>query len=139
MAAAAGVILLLETHQVIHSGPCLSDTSPTTIRLLELVTAPTCASPSRPRSSAKRPKTAHDSSGASRTKSRRTTGSAPPKAPGASSRSWTPAIWTSGRYRNILREEGFDGWISIEHANHHPWEETAAHEIAYLRRLLAEG
>ena len=34
------VTLLLETHQVIHSGPCLSDTSPTTIRLLELADRP---------------------------------------------------------------------------------------------------
>ncbi len=41
-------------------------------------------------------------------------------------------------YVRVLRRQGFDGWISIDHPNHHPWEQTAAHEIAYLRRLMAE-
>ena len=37
----------------------------------------------------------------------------------------------------ILKEKGFDGYISIEHGSHHPPYETAAHEIRYLKRLIA--
>ena len=35
-----GVTFLLETHQVIHGGPCLTDTSTHTLRLMELVGRP---------------------------------------------------------------------------------------------------
>lgn len=39
-------------------------------------------------------------------------------------------------YIRILKRKGFNGYISIDHPNHHPWEETAAREIGYLKRLI---
>jgi|SRR5579885_592056 len=40
-------------------------------------------------------------------------------------------------YVPILTRRGFDGWISVDHPNHDPWEQTAEREIRYLRRLIA--
>ena len=37
----------------------------------------------------------------------------------------------------VLKDKGFDGYISIEHGSHHPPYETAAHEIRYLKWLIA--
>jgi sugar phosphate isomerase/epimerase len=137
MGAPLGVGFLLETHQVIHGGPCLTDTSATTLRLLDLVSRPnlhvalqTPLVGETPEESAARlgryvvQVQAHNWSGATDT-------------------TWGRLTFLDAGdldfagYLRILRREGFDGWISIEHASHHPWEETAAHEIAYLRRLLA--
>ena len=40
-------------------------------------------------------------------------------------------------YIREVKSKGFDGYISIEHGSHHPPYETAAHEIKYLKRLIA--
>lgn len=43
-----------------------------------------------------------------------------------------------GEFIRRLREQGFSGYISIEHATHggkHRWQETARHEIEFLRTL----
>jgi 3-dehydroshikimate dehydratase len=43
------------------------------------------------------------------------------------------------RFAQYLYERGYRGYVSIEHATHygrHTWQETAAHEIAYLKRLF---
>lgn len=40
-------------------------------------------------------------------------------------------------FLRILRRHGFDGYISLEHTSRDP-EGIARHEIAYLRRLIAE-
>lgn len=40
------------------------------------------------------------------------------------------------RFIKTLQEEGFDGYISIEHALHHPVWETAEHEIRYLKNII---
>lgn len=139
MAAASGVRLLLETHQVIHSGPCLSDTSPTTIRLLELVDRPNL------RVAIQTPLVGETPEDSARQLGRYTDQIQAHNWIGATESTWGQLTFLDAgdldfrRYLHILREEGFDGWISIEHANHHPWEQTAAHEISYLRELLAEG
>jgi sugar phosphate isomerase/epimerase len=39
-------------------------------------------------------------------------------------------------FLRVLQSKGFDGYISIEHGNHHPPYETAAHEIAFLKKLI---
>jgi sugar phosphate isomerase/epimerase len=133
-----GVTFLLETHQVIHGGPCLTDTSTHTLRLMELVGRPnlrvalqTPLIGESPYESAERlgnvteQVQAHNWTGATES-------------------TWgTLQYLDSGdldfaEYTRVLRRQGFDGWISIDHPNHHPWEQTAAHEIAYLRRLIAE-
>ena len=139
MAAASDVTLLLETHQVIHSGPCLSDTSPTTIRLLELVDR------SNLRVAIQTPLVGETPEDSARQLGRYVDQIQAHNWIGATETTWGQLTFLDAgdldfsRYLRILREEGFDGWISVEHAHHHPWEETAAHEIAYLRRLLAEG
>ena len=139
MAAASGVTLLLETHQVIHSGPCLSDTSPTTIRLLELVDRPNL------RVAIQTPLVGETPEDSARQLGRYVDQIQAHNWIGATETTWGQLTFLDAgdldfrRYLRILRQQGFDGWISIEHAHHHPWEQTAAHEIAYLRKLLAEG
>ena len=139
MAAASDVTLLLETHQVIHSGPCLSDTSPTTIRLLELVDRPNL------RVAIQTPLVGETSEDSARQLGRYVDQIQAHNWIGATETTWGQLTFLDAGdldfrgYLNILREQGFDGWISVEHAHHHPWEQTAAHEIAYLRQLLAEG
>ncbi len=139
MAAASGVKLLLETHQVIHSGPCLSDTSPTTIRLLELVDRPNL------RVAIQTPLVGETPEDSARQLGRYVDQVQAHNWIGATETTWGQLTFLDAgdldfrRYLRILRQQGFDGWISIEHAHHHPWEQTAAHEIAYLRKLLAEG
>ncbi len=41
------------------------------------------------------------------------------------------------RWEECLTRQGFDGYISVDHPNHDPWEQTAEREIRYLRRLMA--
>lgn len=43
------------------------------------------------------------------------------------------------RFAQYLHSKGYSGYISIEHATHygrHTWQETAAHEIVYLKDLF---
>ncbi len=137
MGAPHGITFPIETHQVIHHGPTLADTSASTLRLLSLVDRPnlkvalqTPLLGETPEESAERlghvvvQVHAHNWIGATAT-------------------SWGSLTFLdSGEldfaaYLRILRRRGFDGYVAIDHPNHHPWEETAAHEIAYLRRLIA--
>ncbi len=133
-----GVTFLLETHQVIHGGPCLTDTSANTLRLMERVDRPNL------RVALQTPLV-----GESPYESAERLGSVTEQVQahnwtGATESTWgTLQYLDSGdldfsEYVRVLRGKGFDGWISIDHPNHHPWEQTAAHEIAYLRRLIAE-
>lgn len=137
MAAASNVTLLLETHQVIHSGPCLTDTSPTTIRLLDLVGRPNL------RVAIQTPLIGETPEQTARCLGRYVDQVQAHNWVGATESTWGKLTFLDSGdldfadYLRILRNEGFDGWISVEHANHHPWEETAAHEIAYLRKLIA--
>lgn len=133
-----GVRFLLETHQVIHGSPCLTDTSANTQRLMELVDRPnlrvaiqTPLVGETPYETAERLGSVTDQ---------------------IQAHNWTDATESSwgtlqyldsgdldfAEYVRILCRQGFDGWISIDHPNHHPWEQTAAHEIVYLRRLIKE-
>ena len=41
------------------------------------------------------------------------------------------------KYLDILRSQGFDGYISIEHASYRDTIEIARHEIPYLKKLIA--
>jgi sugar phosphate isomerase/epimerase len=136
MAAASEVKLLLETHQVIHSGPCLTDTSPTTIRLLELVDRPNLTL------AIQTPLVGETPEYTARKLGRYAAQIQAHNWIGATESTWGQLTFLDAgdldfaEYLRILRGEGFDGWISVEHANHHPWKETAAHEIAYLQDLI---
>jgi sugar phosphate isomerase/epimerase len=137
LGAVHGIVFPIETHQVLHHGPTLADTSATTLRLLELVNRPnlrvglqTPLLGETPEESAERlghvtvQVQAHNWTNASPTR-------------------WGDLTFLDAgdldfaNYIRILRSKGFDGYISIDHPNHHPWEETAAHEIVYLKQLIA--
>lgn len=132
-----GITFLLETHQRIHGGPCLTDTSATTLRLLDLVGRPNLAVALQTPLVGETPETSAERLGG------RVLQVQGHNWIGATATSWGKLTYLDSgdldfaRYIRILREQGFDGWIPIDHPNHHPWQETAAHEIAYLRRLFA--
>ena len=128
-----GIVFPLETHQVIHSGPNLTDTSATTLRLLEevgmdnlVVNLQTPLLEETVFETAERlgERTvmlhAHNWVG-----------------------SWPRLTFLDAgdvdfaAFVGVLRAKGFDGYISIEHGSHHPPYETAEHEINYLKRLVA--
>jgi sugar phosphate isomerase/epimerase len=138
LGAVHGIAFPLETHQVLHHGPTLTDTSASTLRLLALVDRPnlhvalqTPLVGETPEESAERlghvtvQVQAHNWTNASPTR-------------------WGDLTFLDAgdldfaNYIRILKSKGFDGYVSIDHPNHHPWEETAAHEIAYLRRLFGD-
>lgn len=137
MAAAFGIALLLETHQVVHGGACLTDTSAMTLRLLDQVSRPNLHVALQTPLVGETPEESAERLGSQVVQ--------------VQAHNWiggTPTRWGQityldagdldfASYVRILRGQGFDGWISIDHPNHHPWEETAARELAYLRRLIA--
>ena len=132
-----GITFLLETHQRIHGNACLTDTSPSTLRLLDLVQRPNLAV------ALQTPLVGETPEESAATLGRRCLQVQAHNWIGATTERWgTLTYFDSGdldfpRYIRVLRDQGFDGWISIDHPNHHPWQETAAHEIQYLRRLFA--
>ena len=138
MGAPHGTVFLLETHQLIHGGPCLTDTSANTLRLMELVKRPNLQVALQTPLVGESPYESADRLG------HVTEQVQAHNWVGATESTWgTLQYLNSGdldfaEYMRILRDRGFDGWISIDHPNHHPWEQTAAHEITYLRKLMAE-
>ncbi|HEY8885553.1 MAG TPA: sugar phosphate isomerase/epimerase family protein [Chloroflexota bacterium] len=139
LGAPHGIEFPLETHQVIHHGPNLTDTSASTLRLLDLVGRPNL------RVALQTPLKGETSEYSAEHLG--------PKVVQIHSHNWIGATATSwgtltyldagdldfANFLRILRSRGFDGVISIDHPAHsgqHNWEEVAAHEIKYLRGLL---
>jgi sugar phosphate isomerase/epimerase len=137
LGAPFGITFLLETHQVVHGGPCLTDTSPTTLRLLELVDRPNL------KVALQTPLVGETPQHSAAQLGRHVEQVQAHNWIGATATSWGELTYLDAGdldfadYLRVLRGQGFDGWISIDHPNHHPWEQTAAHEIRYLRRLIA--
>ena len=132
MGAAHDIVFPLETHQVIHHGPNLTDTSPSTLKLLDDVgmgnLAVNLQTPLIGESVLHTAEQlgehvihlhAHNWVGA-----------------------WPDLTFLDAgdvdfaAFLRVLQLKGFDGYISIEHGSHHPPHETAAHEIAYLKQLI---
>ena len=132
MGRSHGIVFPLETHQVIHGGPNLTDTSATTLRLLEDV-------------------------GMDNLKVNLQTPLLGESVFYSATELGEHVVhlhahnWI-GNFRNrtfldsgdvdfagfvqILEDKGFEGYISIEHGDHHPPYETAVHEARYLKRLI---
>jgi sugar phosphate isomerase/epimerase len=137
MGAPFGIEFPLETHQLIHNPACLTDTSASTLRLLELVDRPNL------RVAIQTPlkgETPDETAAALGTRAVQVQAH---NWIGATASSWGRLTYLDSgdhdfaRFLRILRREGFDGVISIDHPNHDPWQETARHEIQYLRRLIS--
>ncbi len=132
MGAVHNVVFPLETHQVIHHGPNLTDTSPSTLKLLEDVGMENLAV------NLQTPlvgETVFE-----------TAGQLGEHVIHLHAHNWVGA-WPDltfldagdvdfAAFLRVLQSKGFDGYISIEHGSHHPPYETAAHEIAYLKQLI---
>jgi sugar phosphate isomerase/epimerase len=137
LGAPDGITFLLETHQVIHGGPCLTDTSATTLRLLDLVGRPNL------RVALQTPLVGETAEESAARLGRYVDQVQAHNWIGATATTWGRLTFLDAGdldfagYIRILQGQGFDGWLSIEHASHHPWEQTAEHEIRYLRRLIA--
>lgn len=137
-AALEGVSLMLETHQVIHGGACLVDTSPNTLRMLNLIDRPNVDLALQLPLVGEAPEFTAIQLGGKAVQVQAHNWI------GATEESWGELTFLdSGEhdfaaFMRVMKSQGFDGWVSIEHANHHPWEETAAHEANYLRRLMIE-
>lgn len=137
LGAPHGIVFPLETHQTIHNGPCIADTSASTLRLLELVDRPNL------KVALQTPLVGETPEESARQLGRHCVQVQAHNWIGATEETWGQLTYLdSGEhdfaaFMRVMVEQGFDGWISIDHPNHHPWEVTAAHEIAYLRRLIA--
>jgi sugar phosphate isomerase/epimerase len=141
MGAPHGIEFPLETHQTIHSGPCLTDTSATTLRLLRLVDRPNLRVALQTPLVGESPYESAERLGPELVQVQAHNWI------GATAESWGTLTYLDAgdldfaEYMRIVDrsngDQGFTGWISIDHPNHHPWEETAAREIRYLRRLIA--
>lgn len=132
-----GIVFALETHQVIHTGPNLTDTSASTLRLLAdtgqenlkvnlqtpLVDEPVAYSAEKLGEHVVHVH-AHNWVGGW-------------PAAGGRFTFLDSGDEDFGEFVRVLRSRGFDGYISVEHGTHHPPYETALHEIEYLKRLLS--
>ena len=129
-----GISFPLETHQVIHHGPNLTDTSPTTLKLLNDVGMDNLSvNLQTPLVGESVFHTAEELG---------------EHVVHLHAHNWVGAwpkltFLDSGdvdffAFIRVLRAKGFDGYISIEHGSHHPPYETAEHEIEYLKRLIEE-
>jgi sugar phosphate isomerase/epimerase len=133
-----GILFPLETHQVIHHPACLTDTSPSTLRLLRLVNRPNLRVSLQTPLVAETPKYSAEQLGAELVQVEAHNWI------GATAESWGKLTYLDAgdldfaNYLRIIKSRGFDGYISIDHPNHDPWQETARHEIRYLRRLITE-
>lgn len=138
MGAPHGIIFPLETHQVIHHPACLTDTSVSTLRLLQLVDRPNLKVSLQTPLVGETPEYSAEQLGAELVQVEAHNWI------GATEQSWGKLTFLDAgdldfaRFMRICKSKGFDGYISIDHPNHDPWEETAEHEIRYLRRLIAE-
>ena len=133
MAAASDVTLLLETHQVIHSGPCSQRYEP------DDDPAPGVGGPPQPARGDPNAARRRDARGLRAQLGRYVDQIQAHNWIGATETTWGQLTFLDAgdldfrRYLRILRQEGFDGWISVEHAHHHPSPTRS------LRQLLAEG
>jgi sugar phosphate isomerase/epimerase len=134
MGAPHGVSFPLETHQVIHHGPNLTDTTATTLRLLNDVGMDNLSVNLQTPLIGESVFYTAEKLGE--------------HVVHLHAHNWVGA-WPNltfldsgdvdfSAFIRVLRSGGFDGYISIEHGSHHPPYETAEHEIRYLRRLMAE-
>ena len=128
-----GIAFPLETHQVMHSGPNLTDRSATTLRLLEDVDMPNLKvnlqtplldEPINYTAEQLGEQVVH-------LHAHNWIGSWP-----------NLTFLDSGDedfadFMRVLKGKGFDGYISIEHGDHHSPYEVAEHEARYLKRLIA--
>ena len=128
-----GIVFPLETHQVIHSGPNLTDTSPTTLKLLADVGMENL------KVNIQTPllgESVFD-----------TAAELGPYVVHVHAHNWIGS-WPNltfldagdedfTEFARVLKDKGFDRYISIEHGSHHPPYETAAHEIQYLKQLIS--
>jgi sugar phosphate isomerase/epimerase len=139
MGAPFGIEFPLETHQLIHNPANLTDTSATTLRLLDLVDRPNLRVALQTPLKGEAPDYSADQLGPHVVQVQAHNWR------GATAESWgTLAYLDSGdldfaNHLRILRKLGFDGVISIDHPSHggrDPWETVAEHEIRYLRRLI---
>jgi 3-dehydroshikimate dehydratase len=132
MGANHGIGFPLETHQIKHHGPNLTDTSPSTLRLLDDVGMDNLTV------NLQTPLVGETVS--------ETVELLGDRVVHLHAHNWI-GDWPKLTYLNegdedfeaflsALQKKGFDGYISIEHGNHHPVAETAKHEISYLRRLI---
>lgn len=128
-----GIVFPLETHQVIHSGPNLTDTSPTTLKLLADVGMDNLTvNLQTPLLGESAYHTAEQlGQHVVHLHAHNWIGNWP-------NRTFLDAGDVDfAKFVRILKNKGFDGYISIEHGSHHPPYETAAHEIRYLKQLIA--
>lgn len=140
MGAPFGIEFPLETHQVIHHPACLTDTSASTLRLLDLVERPNLRVALQTPLKGETPEHSAETLG--------------PRVVQVQAHNWigaTAETWGTLTYLDagdldfanhirILRRHGFDGVISIDHPTHSgqdKWDDVAAREIGYLRRLIA--
>lgn len=132
MGAKYNIVFPLETHQVIHHGPNLTDTSPSTLKLLDDVGMENL------RVNLQTPLVGESVF--------HTVGQLGRHVVHLHAHNWVGG-WPSLTFLDAgdvdfkafiqrLQQKGFDGYISIEHGSHHPPYETAAHEIAYLKQLI---
>jgi sugar phosphate isomerase/epimerase len=137
MGAPFGVGFLLETHQVIHSPACLADTSAATLRLLDLVDRPNLRVSIQTPLVGETPEYTAEQLGSVVADVQGNNWI------GATATTWGKLTYLDAgdldfaEYVRILTRQGFDGYISVDHPNHDPWEQTAEREIRYLRRLMA--
>ena len=132
MGAAYNIVFPLETHQVIHHGPNLTDTSPSTLKLLDDVGMENL--------------TVNLQTPLVGESVFHTVDQLGKHVVHLHAHNWVGG-WPSLTFLDAgdvdftafirrLQHKGFDGYISIEHGSHHPPYETAAHEIAYLKQLI---
>ncbi|MDA0748879.1 MAG: sugar phosphate isomerase/epimerase, partial [bacterium] len=122
----------LETHQVIHHGPNLTDTSASTLRLLRDVDMPNLSI------NLQTPLVGESAF--------YTANQLGEHVVHLHAHNWVNAwprltFLDTGdvhfeTFLHILKQKGFNGYISIEHGSHHPPYETAEHEIAYLKKII---
>ncbi len=134
MGAVHSITFPLETHQVRHHGPNLTDTSPSTLRLLKDVGMENL--------------TVNLQTPLIGETVMETVEQLGDRVNHLHAHNWI-GDWPNLTFLDAgdidfraflagLCEKGFDGYISIEHGNHHPVEETAKHEIHYLRGLIED-
>lgn len=139
LGAPFGIEFPLETHQVIHSGACLTDTSASTLRLLELVDRPNL------RVAIQTPLKGETSEYSAEQLGPHVVQIQAHNWIGATDSTWGTLTYLDAGdldfagYLRILRAKGFDGVISIDHPAHSgqdQWDEVASHEIGFLRSLI---
>ena len=134
MGAVHNIVFPLETHQVIHHGPNLTDTSPSTLRLLEDVGMQNLTvNLQTPLIGESVFHTAEQlGEHVVHLHAHNWVGNWPQLTFLDSGDVDFPA------FIRLLQSKGFDGYISIEHGSHHPPYETAEHEIAFLKQLIGQ-